>query len=148
MKTKVLISCAVTAQLICVFVYAYAKSRFSYNAAQIICGTKEYLEGLDTLTSIAFLLSTIHLLLYRWTSTKLLKSFDYQCSILHRIVSGPGHLTHCLCCTCLDAKLTHYCKDQSVLGINNKIKMTYFVLFHLHVYSKRYNACRFLWSIL
>ena len=30
-KTKALISCAVTAQLICVFVFAYAKSRFSHN---------------------------------------------------------------------------------------------------------------------
>ena len=34
-KTEALISCAVTAQLICVFVFAYAKSRFSYNEAQI-----------------------------------------------------------------------------------------------------------------
>ena len=34
-KTKVLISCAVTAQLICSFVFAYAKIRFSHNAAQI-----------------------------------------------------------------------------------------------------------------
>ena len=33
MKSKVLISCAVTAQLICVFVFAYAKSRFSHDAA-------------------------------------------------------------------------------------------------------------------
>ena len=32
-KTKVLISCAVSAQLICAFVFAYAKSRFSYDAA-------------------------------------------------------------------------------------------------------------------
>ena len=30
-----LISCAVTAQLICVFVLAYAKSRFSHNEAPI-----------------------------------------------------------------------------------------------------------------
>ena len=30
-KTKALISCAVTAQLICAFVFAYAKSRFSRN---------------------------------------------------------------------------------------------------------------------
>ena len=29
-KTKVLISCVVTAQLICIFVFAYAKSRFSH----------------------------------------------------------------------------------------------------------------------
>ena len=31
--TKALISCAVTAQLICVFVFAYAKSRFSNDEA-------------------------------------------------------------------------------------------------------------------
>ena len=35
-KTKALISCAVTAQLICVFVFAYAKSLFSHNKAQIM----------------------------------------------------------------------------------------------------------------
>ena len=35
-KTKALISCAVTAQLLCVFVFAYAKSRFSQNEAQIV----------------------------------------------------------------------------------------------------------------
>ena len=37
-KTKALtqISCAVTAQLICVFVFAYANSRFSHDAAHII----------------------------------------------------------------------------------------------------------------
>ena len=34
-KTKALISFAVTAKLICVFVLAYAKSRFSYDAAHI-----------------------------------------------------------------------------------------------------------------
>ena len=34
-KTKALISFAVTAKLICVFVFAYAKIRFSHDAAQI-----------------------------------------------------------------------------------------------------------------
>ena len=34
-KTKALISFAVTAKLICVIVFAYAKSRFSHNEAQI-----------------------------------------------------------------------------------------------------------------
>ena len=34
-KTKVLISFAVTAKLICVFVFAYAKIRFSHDAAHI-----------------------------------------------------------------------------------------------------------------
>ena len=33
-KTKVLISCAVTAQLICIFVFAYAKIWFSRDMAQ------------------------------------------------------------------------------------------------------------------
>ena len=35
-KTKALISFTVTVQLICVFVFAYAKSRFSHDAAQFI----------------------------------------------------------------------------------------------------------------
>ena len=35
-KTKTLISCAVTAQLICVFVFAYAKIRFSNNEAHFM----------------------------------------------------------------------------------------------------------------
>ena len=34
-KTKALISFAVTARLICVFVFAYAKSRFSHNEAHL-----------------------------------------------------------------------------------------------------------------
>ena len=34
-KTKALISFAVTAKLMCVFVFAYAKSRFSYDVAHI-----------------------------------------------------------------------------------------------------------------
>ena len=40
-KTKALISFAVTAKLICVFVFAYAKIRFSHVAAHIIvlCST-------------------------------------------------------------------------------------------------------------
>ena len=35
MKTKALISFGVTVKLICVFVFAYAKSRFSHDAARI-----------------------------------------------------------------------------------------------------------------
>ena len=34
-KTKALISFTVTAKLICVFIFAYAKSRFSHNGAQL-----------------------------------------------------------------------------------------------------------------
>ena len=36
-KTKALISFAVTAKLICVFVFAYVKIRFSHNEAHIKC---------------------------------------------------------------------------------------------------------------
>ena len=39
-KTKALISCAVTVQLICAFVFAYAKSRFSHYVAQIDQGVQ------------------------------------------------------------------------------------------------------------
>ena len=35
-KTKALISFAVTAKLICVFVFACAKNRFSHDAAHIV----------------------------------------------------------------------------------------------------------------
>ena len=35
-KTKALISFAVTAKLICVFVFAYAKSRFSHDEAHMM----------------------------------------------------------------------------------------------------------------
>ena len=35
-KTKALISFAVAAKLICVFVFAYAKSRFSHDEAHIV----------------------------------------------------------------------------------------------------------------
>ena len=35
-KTKTLISFAVTAKLICIFVFAYAKSRFSHDEAQLV----------------------------------------------------------------------------------------------------------------
>ena len=35
-KTKALISLAVTAKLICVFVFAYAKSRFYHDEAQFM----------------------------------------------------------------------------------------------------------------
>ena len=37
-NTKTLISCTVTAQLICAFVFAYAKIRFSHNEAHISGG--------------------------------------------------------------------------------------------------------------
>ena len=38
MKTKALISFTVNAKLICVFVFAYAKSRFSHYAAHLMFG--------------------------------------------------------------------------------------------------------------
>ena len=34
-KTKALVRCLVTTQLICVFIFAYAKSRFSHDEAHL-----------------------------------------------------------------------------------------------------------------
>ena len=48
-KTKALISFAVTAKLICVFVFAYAKSRFSHEEAQIVFKLLLYQMKLRTL---------------------------------------------------------------------------------------------------
>ena len=35
-KTMALISCAVTMQIVCTFVFAYAKSRFSHDVAHFV----------------------------------------------------------------------------------------------------------------
>ena len=43
-KTKALVSCAVTAKLICVFVFAYAKRRFSHGAALMVIGSGIFFE--------------------------------------------------------------------------------------------------------
>ena len=46
-KTKALISFAVTAKLICVFVFAYANSRFSHNPAHIMFDYYRYSSGIN-----------------------------------------------------------------------------------------------------
>ena len=45
-KTKTLISFAVTAKLICVFVFACAKIRFSHNAAPLLTANSSWKSGL------------------------------------------------------------------------------------------------------
>ena len=64
-KTKALISFTVTAKLICACVFAYAKSRFSHNAAHMIsfkledaysnalANAKRHLIGLNIMSSVA-----------------------------------------------------------------------------------------------
>ena len=42
-ETKKLISCMVTSQLICAFVFAYAKNRFSYDTAHKVQRVKDVL---------------------------------------------------------------------------------------------------------
>ena len=44
-KTKALISFAVTAKLICAFVFAYTKIRFSHDAAHIFIVIAKYIEN-------------------------------------------------------------------------------------------------------
>ena len=50
-KTKVLISCAVTAQLICVFVFAYAKCLFSHDTAHLVKTTIQKSASRENLSS-------------------------------------------------------------------------------------------------
>ena len=45
-KTKALISFAVTAKLICVFAFAYSKSRFSYDTAHMSICNLGYFQNL------------------------------------------------------------------------------------------------------
>ena len=68
MKTKALISFAVTAKLICVFVFVYAKSRFSHDAAPFIyihtctmyiCNDVFLCSGYISKRKLAFNLTTI-----------------------------------------------------------------------------------------
>ena len=46
-KTKALISFAVTVKLICIFVFAYAKSRFSHDAAHFMQHTNLLLDQVE-----------------------------------------------------------------------------------------------------
>ena len=50
-KTKALISFAVTAKLICVFVFVYAKSRFSHNEAHMKQRINSFSQSSDSLDS-------------------------------------------------------------------------------------------------
>ena len=51
MKTKALVSCAVTSQLICAFVFAYADVRFAHDATQIIiqCTVPVFFSGMKSI---------------------------------------------------------------------------------------------------
>ena len=64
-KTKALISFAVTAKLICVFVFAYAKSRFSHDAAHMVLDITQISAGrqmvIEDLLSYMYIAATIHL---------------------------------------------------------------------------------------
>ena len=53
-KTKALISFAVTAKLICVFVFAYAKNRFSHDEAHIISDENSAILNQQLFLNISF----------------------------------------------------------------------------------------------
>ena len=52
-KTKALISCAVTAQRICFFVFVYAKSRFSHNEAHVT--SSQFINVMHVMHGVYFL---------------------------------------------------------------------------------------------
>ena len=54
-KTKALISLVVTAKLNCVFVFAYAKSRFSHNEANVMLEKTQMSLSLDMCLHCAFI---------------------------------------------------------------------------------------------
>ena len=58
-KTKALISFAVTAKLICIFVFAYEKSRFSHDAAQIAMFKSNDSHTIEYCSTSKFVLNTI-----------------------------------------------------------------------------------------
>ena len=58
-KTKVLISCVFTGQLICSFVFAYAKRRFSHDLARMFVNPEEELRCVfDDNSKIILLISS------------------------------------------------------------------------------------------
>ena len=59
-----LISCMVTAYLICVFVFAYAKNKFSHDAAHLlVCLNKMDTDGKKTEVQFNLIITVISLLL-------------------------------------------------------------------------------------
>ena len=93
MKTKVLISFTVTAKLICVFVLAYSKNRFSHKEAQIV------LFQLTATLCIVLLFATLiasHRREHRWSQRSSHGSGhgSRRCGYLDRVeCDEPGNLT-------------------------------------------------------
>ena len=90
-KTMALISCAVTAQLICAFVFTYAKSRFSRNVAHDDSTVLSILSGLETrslgFNTLGTTDSSVHGFL-GLTSTK--QWVNVTCSRPQQTVPRPG----------------------------------------------------------
>ena len=61
MKTKALISYAITTQLICSFVFAYAKSRSSHDVAVMFLNVFIRVQNILLFSSIAFILPNLNL---------------------------------------------------------------------------------------
>ena len=79
-KTKALISFAVTAKLICVFVFAYAKSRFSHDEAQIVVEIDQENNNNDFWTILFAAKDRGGLILYLYLKESL--SFYYKAFVL------------------------------------------------------------------
>ena len=66
-KTKVLISCTVTTQLICVFVFTYANNRFPNDAAHINLGVNTVSSGFEkVMTQLPMQLKRLARILKFW----------------------------------------------------------------------------------
>ena len=86
-ENKALISCAVTAQLICVFVFAYAKSRVSNNEAHL---TESHRENCNVL-------------IYRWYTSVIVRL-----SLLRKTILIPEYLAFMCVCVFVDGCISQF----------------------------------------
>ena len=108
MKTKVLISCVVTTQLICAFVFTYAKSRFSTLFSQ----WHNTMELLYCLLVTAFLLLS-QLLVISCAFIIILDAVDITLCI-HTIISQENAIVECALNIMLDAVDILLCIDTVI----------------------------------
>ena len=81
-KTKALISCVVTAQLICVFAFAYAKSRFSHDEAQLFYVRNLKKIMIPVYVKKSYVISKTYPFLLRSCQAALRKYLHFQSSLL------------------------------------------------------------------
>ena len=107
-ETKALISFAVTAKLICVFVYAYTKTRFSHDEAQIIMNIRicrEFVDRMDnSVLRVTVWQTHVEYFFLHTFKFQRLNKFNFYLKI------NPGPVTsHPQVCGCVTARHSCVC---------------------------------------